>query len=250
MTANLNDKFQKKGVATVTTLAAPGKAIGASSITVGSTTNFPTDTGITIAIRKVDSSGNLIAGTYTEWTAVVASATSLTIATSPVYGSDQPYSAGSTTQVFLPISAYSENLRIDGLLTSFDQDGTLKADAVDNSAVVKDGIVTNAKLLLSSTQYTNSGNAGGTGYTLNLGGIKICYGTTNSQTCNGSAKSIHFNNFFTTVKSITLTASDMTNDINCYMTNASGMVSTAISVYFISPTSTATAKCSWIAIGI
>lgn len=124
MAAQTQDKFQKKGASTVTTLSAPGKAIGAGSITVGSTTNYPTDTGITIAIRVVDTNGDLVAGTYTEWNAVVASGTSFTIDTTPAYGSDQIYAAGSTTQVFIPLSSYSHNKMIDALLTEHDQDGT------------------------------------------------------------------------------------------------------------------------------
>ena len=124
MAAQTQDKFQKKGASTVTTLSAPGKAIGAGSITVGSTTNYPTDTGITIAIRVVDTNGDLVAGTYTEWNAIVASGTSFTIDTTPAYGSDQIYAAGSTTQVFIPLSSYSHNKMIDALLTEHDQDGT------------------------------------------------------------------------------------------------------------------------------
>ena len=43
MSASANDKFMKAGAGTVTTLSAPGKALSATSITVGSTTNYPTD---------------------------------------------------------------------------------------------------------------------------------------------------------------------------------------------------------------
>ena len=124
MAASLLDKYQKKGASTVTTLSAPGKAIGAGSITVGSTTNYPIDTGITIAIRVVDTNGDLVAGTYTEWNAIVASGTSFTIDTTPAYGSDQIYAAGSTTQIFIPLSSYSHNKAVDGLLAQHNQDGT------------------------------------------------------------------------------------------------------------------------------
>ena len=41
MSASANDKFMKAGEAgTVTTLSAPSKALSATSITVGSTTNY------------------------------------------------------------------------------------------------------------------------------------------------------------------------------------------------------------------
>lgn len=124
MAANLNDKIRKVGASTVTTLSAPGKALGAISLTVGSTTNYPTDTGIIIAIRQVDTSGELIAGTYTEWKALVSSGTSLTIDATPVYGSDQVYPAASTTQVYIPVSSFASNEQADAFLAEHSQTGT------------------------------------------------------------------------------------------------------------------------------
>lgn len=138
MAANETDKFQKKGASTVTTLAAPGKALSATSITVGSTTNWPTDTGITFAIRVVDSAGELVSGTYTEWVGTVTSGTTLAFNATPVYGSDQVYAAGSTTQVFIPLSSYSHNKEIDGLLVEHRQDGTHDiAQIVDDNGLEK-----------------------------------------------------------------------------------------------------------------
>jgi len=146
MAAQTTDLFRKTGAGTVTTLAAPGKALSATSITVGATTNYPTDTGLVIAIRIVDSAGELVAGTYTEWNAIVASGTSFTIEAAPVYGSDQVYPAGSTTQVFIPLSSSAHNDLIDGILTHADQDGTLKAGAVDVAAVLATDVVETAKI--------------------------------------------------------------------------------------------------------
>lgn len=113
--AGLEDKFRKVGTGTVTTMAAPGKAEGASSINVGSSANYPTDTGVIITIRTVDASGDLVAGTQTEWKGVVASDTSITIDPVPVYGSDQVYAAGSTTQVLISLSSYAHNDLMDAL---------------------------------------------------------------------------------------------------------------------------------------
>lgn len=139
MAASTNDLLKKSGASTVTTLSAPGKALGATSINVGSTTNYPTDTGIVIAIRQVDSNGELIAGTYTEWSATVASATSLSIVAVPVYGSDQIYGAGSTTQVYIPLSAYAHNKLIDNILEHANQDGTLITQAVRDALNLDSG---------------------------------------------------------------------------------------------------------------
>lgn len=150
MASSQLDYFQKVGDATVTTLAAPGKALGATSITVGSTTNYPTDTGVTIAIRVVDSAGELVTGTYTEYVGTITSGTSAAINGTPVYGSDQVYAAGSTTQVYIGLSKYAHNRLVDGLLVAHDQDGTLKAGAVDVAAVLASDVVTTAKILDSN----------------------------------------------------------------------------------------------------
>jgi hypothetical protein len=130
MAAATTDYFRKTGANTVTTLAAPGKALAATSITVGSTANYPTDTGITIGIRQVDSDGVLVAGTYSEYSATVTSGTTFAIDATPVLGSDQVYPAGSTTQVFLPVSSHSQNELVDGILEFANQDGTLQTAPV------------------------------------------------------------------------------------------------------------------------
>lgn len=136
-----SDKFKKTGASTVTTLSAPGKALSATSLTVGSTTNYPTDTGIVIAIRVVDSAGALVAGTYSEWSATVSSATSLAIEAVPVYGTDQVYAAGSTTQVFIPLSSYAHNTLVDGLLSAgLTQAGGM--GAISPTSVVSAGVGT------------------------------------------------------------------------------------------------------------
>lgn len=142
MAAANSDLFRKGGANTVTTLAAPGKALAATSITVGSTTNYPTDTGIVIGIRQVDSDGVLVPGTYSEYNATVTSGTTFSIDAVPVLGSDQVYPAGSTTQVFLPVSSSAHNDLIDGLVVSHDQDGTLKTDSVDSTQIKANAITT------------------------------------------------------------------------------------------------------------
>ena len=56
----------------------------------------------------------------------------------------------------MTVSSYHTNRLIDGLLTSIDQDGTLKAGAVDNTAVLADSIVTRAKLATALTSEINT----------------------------------------------------------------------------------------------
>lgn len=139
MAASANDMLQKVGVAgTLTSLSAPGHSISGTTITVGSTTNWPTDTGVTFAIRQVDSSGVLVAGTYTEWRGVVSGSTLTGMVLA--YGTDQVYPAGSTTQVYIPVSAYSHNRMIDALTAEHSQlDGThtdITADSVASAGPV------------------------------------------------------------------------------------------------------------------
>lgn len=176
MAANQNDYFRKTGANTVTTLAAPGKALAASSITVGSTANYPSDTGIIIGIRQVDSDGVLVPGTYSEWKATVTSGTTFSISTTPVLGSDQVYPAGSTTQVFLPVSSSAHNDLIDGLLEEHNQDGT-HAD-VTATTVTTSGNITSSGTITAAS-FVQSGGSTSNGWTVGLA-------TPNTVTYNGN----------------------------------------------------------------
>ena len=144
------DYFKKTGNSTATTMSSPGHLIGGTSITVGSTANWPTTTGSTFAIDSVTLNGTeevQVPGTYTVWHGQVVGSTitNMTLAAeSP--NSDQNYAAGSLTRVYIPVSAALHNKMVDGILTHADQDGTLKADSVDVTAVIKDNVVSNAKL--------------------------------------------------------------------------------------------------------
>lgn len=145
MAAGINDKLLKVGVAgTLTSLSAPGHAIAGTTITVGSTTNWPTDTAVIFGIRRVDADGLLIPGTYTEWRGVVSGSTLTNMVL--MYGTDQVYTAGSTTQVFIPVSSARDNRLIDALLEVLNQDATLKDGVVSTASKIADGIITKAKL--------------------------------------------------------------------------------------------------------
>lgn len=176
MAASATDYFVKVGdPGTATTLSAPGHLIGGTSITVGSTSNYPTTTGVIFAIDTVTIvNGEEVrnVGSYTEWEGTVGGATTLENMVLR-YGTDQNYSAGATTRVYIPVASSRENRLVDGLLVSHDQDGTLKADAVDNTAAIKNGIITNAKL---STTAGEIGGAWST-YTVSTTNMTIGSGT-------------------------------------------------------------------------
>jgi hypothetical protein len=148
------DKFHKTGAATKTTLAAPGKALAATSINVVSTTNWPTTTQVTFAIRKlelVDGAYQEVAGSYAEFNGTVSGSTITNM--SLAYGTDQVYPAGTTTEVFIPVSAYAHNRLIDGILVGHNQTGTHKAfaeSAIVPTAAIQDSAVTTAKVAISN----------------------------------------------------------------------------------------------------
>jgi hypothetical protein len=127
MAAAETDYFTKVGSpGTATTLSAPGHTIGGTSITVISTTNWPTTTGAIFAMDTftlVNGVEVRDVGSYTEWEGIVASSTSITNMVLR-YGTDQNYAAGTTTRVYIPVSSSRENRLIDGMLVEHDQDGT------------------------------------------------------------------------------------------------------------------------------
>lgn len=146
MAASASDYFMKVAMSTATTMSAPGYTIGNTTINVGSTTNWVTDTGVIFGVDEIDADGERVAGTYNIFRGTVASATQLSNVVYVGGDANRNYSAGSTTRVYILVSYAQMNRLIDGLLVSLDQDGTLKAGAVDVSAVLADLVVTNAKI--------------------------------------------------------------------------------------------------------
>lgn len=144
MAAASTDLFQEVGIATATTLDS-NYTIGDSSITVASTASMSTATGITFCMDVVDGDGVQVPGSYNEYVGVVSTGTSIT-SVSHANGTNRNYSAGATTRVFISVSEERENRLVEGILTHADQDGTLKAGAVDNAGVIGSGIITNNEM--------------------------------------------------------------------------------------------------------
>ena len=227
MPAAVTDKFIKTGAATKTTLASPGKAVGASSINISSATNWPTDTAVVFAIRTielVDGEYEEVSGTYTEWLGTVSGTTvnNLILA----YGTDQVYAAGSTTEVFIPISSYAHNRLIDGLLVAHDQDGTLKDNAVGtanlqalavSTSKLADDAVTSDKLNPSKTLDAN-------GWTVyDYGNWKEYTKRTASATgalATGATRDYNFSNYPVGITQSNLTSGDATLSTTFVVTSA------------------------------
>lgn len=132
MAASNTDYFMKVGRATASTLSSPGYTTGNTSINIGSTTNWPTDTGVTFAIDEVDGTGARISGTYNVFRGVVSGSTQIT---SLVYAGGDPnrnYVAGATTRVYILVSAYRDNKFTDGILAQHKQSGAHGAITADS----------------------------------------------------------------------------------------------------------------------
>lgn len=155
------DYFYKVGrPGSATTMAAPGHNSGGTTITVGSTANWPTDTKVAFAIDRAEIVAGeevQIAGTYTEWTGQVTGATTIgsMALSSDSPNSDQNYAAGSLTRVYIPVSATRENNLIDGILEHANQDGTLKDGAVDVAGVIASDLITNTQMATAVKPETN-----------------------------------------------------------------------------------------------
>lgn len=145
MPAAITDKldYASNGTAPVPTTLASQKNVAAASLSMSAATGWPTTTATHFILYKVDTAGALVAGTVTLWKGTLSGTTmsNLTLKS----GTDIIYPAGSVVQPMLTSAMWDDLM--DALLTSFDQDGTLKTGAVDVAAVLAANVVTTAKIL-------------------------------------------------------------------------------------------------------
>lgn len=179
---------------TATTLSVPGYTVGDTSITVGSTSNWSTDTGVAFAIDQAQVVNGVevqVPGTYNEYVGTVASGTSVTNVSWATGSGDRNYSAGALTRVYIPVSATRENRIVDWGLAHANQDGTLKTFTASNlvpTVSIQDSAVTTTKIANSSVTNaklsTTSGEPGGawtswsptfTGFTIGNGTVTARY---------------------------------------------------------------------------
>lgn len=153
MAANANDLFMEVGnPGTATTLSAPGYTAGGTTITVGSTSNWPTATGVIFAIDEaevVDGKEVQIAGTYNEFVGTVSTGTSVTNVDWVLGSGDRNYSAGALTRVYVPVSATRENRLAQGMIVQHNQDGTHAA--VTATSVSAGSVTSTGDIQLRST---------------------------------------------------------------------------------------------------
>lgn len=167
MTAATTDLLTYVGnPGTATTLGAPGYTAGGTSITVGSTANFPTATACVFAIDEVETvNGEEVrsTGTYNTYRGIVASGTSITNVTWLSGDGDRDYASGAATRVYITTASAWANRLVDGLSVSMNKDGTLKESAVQDALNVSGSIPTGYTALatvptLAATNGNNSFN--------------------------------------------------------------------------------------------
>lgn len=156
MAASINDLFNEPTTTTrpnpATTTAV--KTNGASSVTVDSTDGWATATAVHFTMYEVDADNEKVANTQVDYKGIVNSSTTINnlVVTA---GTDREFPIGSKV-ICAPTAAWGDDL-VEGLLVSHDQDGTLKAGAVDATAVIADGVVTKAKLATAVQTEMNDG---------------------------------------------------------------------------------------------
>lgn len=115
--AATTDLLTKVGLpGSATTLDSPGFTIGNTTINVGNTANWQTETKQVFAMDQVTiESGKevRVAGSYRELEGIVTSATSIGSMSFASGFSPRNYPAGSTTRVYIPVSSTRENQLVD-----------------------------------------------------------------------------------------------------------------------------------------
>lgn len=144
MPAAITDKFTKasNGSRPVPTTLTALKAMGATSISCGALTGWPTDTAVHFIIYTQDTSGNKVAGSQTDWKGIVSGTTITNLELKA--GTDNGYGVGAVVEAG-PTAAWADDFA-DGMLVKHNRDGSFKAGAVDSSDVLADGVITNSKL--------------------------------------------------------------------------------------------------------
>ncbi len=148
-------------------LAAPGKAIAASSINLVAATNWTTTTAIHISIYVKTSAGVKDPTTQTDWKGTLAGTTVSTLTLTG--GTDRTYNAGDIVEL-TPTSRYAKDL-YDWAIAHANVDGSLKAAAVQTALGLGAGSL-NGWNALGYTPNTVTAN-GNRSYTLVFNGTDI-----------------------------------------------------------------------------
>lgn len=145
------------GVSTTGTLPVPTtlsatRAIGATTITCNSLSNWDTNKPVHFSIYQVDVNNKKVVGTQTDWKGIVSGSTITNLQLKG--GTDAGDSVGAVV-VAGPTAGWANEVS-EVLSVAHDVDGTLKAGAVDTTAVLADSVVTNAKIAsVAANKFSN-----------------------------------------------------------------------------------------------
>jgi len=149
MPASASDKFRKSYSFTTKNLSSNVDA-STTTFPLNNTTNVPTDTGVDFIVDRVDSNG-VSTSSKRELCRGIVSGSNITNVVRGLHGTTaQTHDAGATVEFVASGAAWNDF--IDGILTSLDQDGTLKAGAVDNAAALASDVVTSTKIAQNAVQ--------------------------------------------------------------------------------------------------
>jgi hypothetical protein len=147
MSASITDKFRKysdgSNFPNAARVSSP-RSIAGATLACDDLTGWTTATGVDLVTFQEDTNGDLVDGTETVWKGVVSGNNITTL--TRVKGAADAGNAINDVVMQIPTSSKVDDL-VDGLLVSLDQDGTLKAGAVDNAAALASNVVTTAKIL-------------------------------------------------------------------------------------------------------
>lgn len=164
---------------TLTTLMAPGKPIGADSLRLVQSINWPTDSKVAFSIRRVniggENDGKEIAGTYTEWTGILNAEDGNIDSLNLEQGTDQDYPPGTGTQVMIHISITVWEHLMAALRGIMNLDGTLKPDVYAPMYPV-------GSVYINATDNTNPATLFGFGTWIAFGAGRVPVGINSSDT--------------------------------------------------------------------
>lgn len=140
MAASITDKLDRvtdstTGRPTLTQLATPGKAIGASALTCNDLTNWTTTSKIHFSIYNVTSAGVKDPTTQTDWVGLVSGNTITNLQLTA--GTDRVYNPGAIVDA-TPTAAWAKDL-YDNVRSHANQDGSLITAAVQAALNISGG---------------------------------------------------------------------------------------------------------------
>lgn len=165
MPAAASDKFKKisdgSDYPNVARVSSP-RSGGGTTLACDDLTGWTTETGVSFVTYQLDTAGTVTGGTLTTWEGVVSGNNITNV--SRIKGAADGGNAINDVVQLIPDSNWADDL-IAGILVSHDQDGTLKAGAVDTSTVLANEVVTTAKYadasITNAKLATSEGELGG-----------------------------------------------------------------------------------------